>query len=67
MPTGTFYVNAGDALISMWLVHQGAGDHDPLRLPAGDEVGLAVGPLAQAELLQQRVGARAPLGPRTPW
>jgi hypothetical protein len=42
-------------------VHHRAGDHDPLRLAAGHVVGLVVPALAQAEQLEQLVGAAVAL------
>jgi hypothetical protein len=37
-------------------VHERAGDHHPLRLPAGEEVGLVAGPVEEPELVEQLVG-----------
>jgi hypothetical protein len=48
------------------VVHEGAGDHEALALPAGEEVDLVVGAVAQAQLLQERVGPAVALGGRDP-
>jgi hypothetical protein len=36
--------------------HERAGDHHPLRPPAGEEVGLVTGPVEEPELVEQLVG-----------
>ena len=46
------------------LVHQRAGDHHPLRLAAGEQVGLDFAAVEQPELLEQLVGAAVALGGR---
>ena len=44
------------------VVHEGAGDHHPLLLPAGEGEGLAPGLVRELHLREQPVGARLALG-----
>ncbi len=42
-------------------MHQGPGDHDPLRLAPREEINLVIGTVGESELVDQLLGALPPL------